>query len=1633
MHPLCHSRELLTSTWPSSAQSIVISGESGAGKSETAKKVLHFLAFAASRSGGADEGIESRILASSPLLEAFGNAKTSMNNNSSRYGKFLMLQFDNSGQLAGAHIKTYLLEKTRVVSPGPMERGYHVGYMLCQSRELAGILGLPPAQELVYLGRTGCVVSPGWDDAQELADCLESFTRIGVPPDDRDRLWRVIAALLLLGEIDFGPDDAPESKITDTARLEQMCALIDVDPEPMSRGLTIKMTKMGADWIQAPNTPARASELRHGFARSMYSTCFDWLVKQVNTSLRLESPTGGAAEPEEPSGAQQFIGILDIFGFETFQVNSLEQLCINYCNERLQSTFNEAVFQAVQEENAAEGVELPEADLSEIDNSAVVKLIGGRPNGILPALNEECVVPKGTDGTMLEKLFQAHKQNTLLSKPVKLAEGFTVKHFVGPVTYLATNILLKNKDPVSEDLMVLLQRSRSPFVQALFSATSETKTLLAKKKDTRFQGVAAKFQKQLEELLRLIGYSHMHFIRCIKPNRDKKPRMFVDELVVAQLRCSGVFEAVRVIGMGFPDRLPHFLIVGQYARMLPEDQRPEVDEEGRLLISEPDAVADILAKLDVAPEEFALGISKVFLKAGVLARLRLRQQEMMASKAKVLQAMARGFFARNRVMRLREVRQRELEEEAAQALAAAMMAEEAAREAALALERSLAIEADASAAAEGQAQAAALSAALHRDEQRRSASDAIAEAEHARSVMLHGAALGDETLAESRWRSKLRKGSLRIKLSAIAAMGGAADEDRNSQVLAEVSDARSLLTRRTTSRKLLLSEESSEPPAPTKKKGFGLNLSGLGSAMPTSLLSHRDAGGGVAPLLSARAPVRKDVKKAAAKQKKDAQWMDMVLEYAQYLGMDPGEDAELLWIAEQALRAPVPDGWEEMMDPFGDLYFFNETTSQSTRQHPMDGYYQQLYLKLRLQRAGGFAGMDLESAPPPPPVPETKGKKGRRASIQPPSRLAERGNATQRQGDSTQRWQKAGRSGSIVAALTARGETTLRDGMTTSRADVQAKHVISSVSEALEMSSPRSAKFMLDRFGLNDESKEDERCLLINPAIWRVPAEGDEVPFIECVVDQEDLGLGLTQLSLYVCLNDNNEAFALRALKRMMNQNTMYELSMSETDEVDVHYTGKLSVNARGNEFVMYDDSNDAIGIREGKARRELGLVLFGNRQLGQTLPIELVIPRVQRDGESAQFRPKALSEAMIQQYKNGKTKHLFVLKGLAQLVPGGRVQLKFRGGDHSAVVFEAYRATEDRWAVRYRHPLSAYQAFNVAIAVLHNQTTELLDHLLPLDAITHAPVPHLSTNLEPIDTLEHGYGVVYSMCVYGSRVFCGTHSGHIQQWQRPIGAPPTVIEWRAHSGTVYSLMVAGRSLVSASRDWLLRVWDLASLMLVATLPGHRGTVRCLASTISAPNTVFSGSNDHTVRVWDVNTLEDSEVLKGHRGWVRALACSTDGDRLCSASRDVRVWDISTLQCLHVLSVGHRIFCLAVCRVSEGCAQRDTLYAGCARGKIRSWRLSELAARDEQTGELPGRPHRAVRTLACHGPLLLCGDQSGGVRVWDMSMRPVQGRSFDVHTAGVRAINVDALTNVVYTAADDRCVKVWGEMPFGVI
>jgi myosin V len=276
-------------------------------------------------------------------------------------------------------------------------------------------------------------------------------------------------------------------------------------------------------------------------------------------------------------------------------------LCINFTNEKLQATFNQAVFHAAMEENAEEDVNVEVADMTEIDNQEVIELIEGKPGGILSILNEECVVPKGSDSSFAEKLFAQCSANKRLKKPLKKKDAFQISHFAGQVTYTATGILEKNKDPVSEDLMVILKGSDEPAVRQLFTdSPDEAQLMLDRKKGAKFQGVVAKFQQQLAELLAIVESSVTHFVRCIKPNLIKAPDVWEDEIVSKQLRCSGVMEAVRVIAAGYPDRVPHSEILGRFAALIDADERPSADKEGEKV-----AASRTLEKLKLEPKEFS--------------------------------------------------------------------------------------------------------------------------------------------------------------------------------------------------------------------------------------------------------------------------------------------------------------------------------------------------------------------------------------------------------------------------------------------------------------------------------------------------------------------------------------------------------------------------------------------------------------------------------------------------------------------------------------------------------------------------------------------------------------------------------------------------------------------------------------------------------------------------------------------------------------------------------------------------------------------------------------------------------------------------------------------------------------------
>jgi len=610
------------------------------------------------------------LLRTNALMEAWGNARTTMNDNSSRFGKFLSVQYDSSAKLLGAQINTYLLEKTRVVQRGAGECSFHIFYML--------LLGLPPSeagqlelmpdvQSFRYARLVDADIDPagrdgeGW--AEQLAEVRGVLTdTIGIPAADVWSTLSLLAAVLHCGNIDFavpakGGTSAAAALHTGAMRpLKALARLLGVDAAELCDALTTRVIRAGAEWVTKPNTTAEACGLADALAKALYARLFDRIVASINGAV-------GLARPGAPTGgglAHSFIGILDIFGFEHFGTNSLEQLLINYTNEQLQSLFNGIVFSAAQAEAELEGVSTAAFGEGEVDNREVLHLFSAERTGLIATLNEECIFPKASDETFVAKLKRANARNARLVDDSSNARAdhkmaFTVRHFAGDVTYAAAGFLLKNKDPFSEDIAVLLRESSEPLVAALFAPPTVEKTSARRAGTFQrlvFKGVAPQFDAQLQRLHRVLGAGSVHFVRCVKPNGDKRPRAFDDERVLTQLRCGGVMEAVRVFAAGFPDRVPFDSVCARYAPLARMAAKP----------ASADAAAALLGALGVGANQYALGHSKVFFKSGVVAQLERRREQLLAHNALKCQAAVRGMLAsrdaRARLAASREAKER---------------------------------------------------------------------------------------------------------------------------------------------------------------------------------------------------------------------------------------------------------------------------------------------------------------------------------------------------------------------------------------------------------------------------------------------------------------------------------------------------------------------------------------------------------------------------------------------------------------------------------------------------------------------------------------------------------------------------------------------------------------------------------------------------------------------------------------------------------------------------------------------------------------------------------------------------------------------------------------------------------------
>ncbi|XP_055088211.1 unconventional myosin-Va isoform X2 [Periophthalmus magnuspinnatus] len=633
-------------------QSIIVSGESGAGKTVSAKYAMRYFATV---SGSASEAnIEEKVLASNPIMEAIGNAKTTRNDNSSRFGKYIEIGFDNRYRIIGANMRTYLLEKSRVVFQADEERNYHIFYQLCASAHLPEfkILKLGHANDFLYTRQGRNPVIDGVDDTKELSTTRNAFTLLGINESYQMGLFQVLAAILHLGNVEIKDRDSDSSFIAaNNSHLTSFCELVGVSYQDMSQWLCHRRLKTATETYIKTLPRLQATNARDALSKHIYAKLFNWIVEHVNKAL--------IANVKQHS----FIGVLDIYGFETFDINSFEQFCINYANEKLQQQFNMHVFKLEQEEYMKE--QIPWTLIDFYDNQPCINLIEAKM-GILDLLDEECKMPKGSDDSWAQKLYNTHlKTCSLFEKPRMSNRAFIIQHFADKVEYQCDGFLEKNKDTVNEDQINVLKASKFNLLVELFQdeekATSPTgqvpgtggRTRLSVKPDKsrdksskeHKKTVGCQFRNSLQMLMDTLNATTPHYVRCIKPNDFKQAFTFDPKRAVQQLRACGVLETIRISAAGFPSRWTYQEFFSRY----------------RVLMKQKDVLPDkkltcrnVLEKLVQDQDKYQFGKTKIFFRAGQVAYLeKLRADKLRAACIRI-QKTIRCWLARKKYLHQRK-------------------------------------------------------------------------------------------------------------------------------------------------------------------------------------------------------------------------------------------------------------------------------------------------------------------------------------------------------------------------------------------------------------------------------------------------------------------------------------------------------------------------------------------------------------------------------------------------------------------------------------------------------------------------------------------------------------------------------------------------------------------------------------------------------------------------------------------------------------------------------------------------------------------------------------------------------------------------------------------------------------------
>uniref|UniRef100_A0A7E4ZTC1 Myosin motor domain-containing protein n=1 Tax=Panagrellus redivivus TaxID=6233 RepID=A0A7E4ZTC1_PANRE len=621
-------------------QSIIVSGESGAGKTVSAKFVMKYLANVAGsrkhrRSGSSDNspGVESRVLASNPIMESIGNAKTIRNDNSSRFGKFIQINFADDFSIAGAEMKTYLLEKSRVVFQSKNERNYHIFYQMCAAsgHPLLSGLGLNTSDDYIYTNQGQDPSIPGVDDKADFNSLVKAFDILKIDSSRQAEIFRIFAGVLELGNIVFDSATADSAVVGKgcESTIQKVCSesLFAVDSSALKTWLTAREIRAGGEVVRKLLNVSDACANRDALAKMIYACLFNWIVDKINENL-----DQGTAKSKRSS---KFIGVLDIYGFETFEINSFEQFCINYANEKLQQQFNQHVFKLEQSEYEKE--EISWVRIEFYDNQPCIDLIEARP-GVIDYLDEQCKMGRGSDADWLSQMANCPKLKKAphLQMPKFKDPSFVVKHFAADVSYKIDGFLEKNKDTVNEQLLDVFSKTKFSFLKEVIRDILASSSTGAKRKKT----VACQFRDSLAELISVLSSTRPHYVRCIKPNDDKERFYFEPKRAIQQLRACGVLETVRISAAGYPSRWAYDEFGRRYRVLYPEGKA--------LWKQKPKEFAKLACAKWLEPEKFALGKTKMFFRVGQVARLEKIRQDVLAASALRIQTTWRGFVARRR-------------------------------------------------------------------------------------------------------------------------------------------------------------------------------------------------------------------------------------------------------------------------------------------------------------------------------------------------------------------------------------------------------------------------------------------------------------------------------------------------------------------------------------------------------------------------------------------------------------------------------------------------------------------------------------------------------------------------------------------------------------------------------------------------------------------------------------------------------------------------------------------------------------------------------------------------------------------------------------------------------------------------